>query len=249
MLKIKEILHKKKPLIAALTAGDPNLKATEKMLRFFDKLGIDIAELSLPFNEALALSPEKEASFQNGLQNEVDFTAVFTLVKKVKKRATIALILHGSFNLFLSYGLKRFFADAASAGVDGIIIDELLPERSDEIKELAEKSGLAMIYTVTTAANKRSLSAVAARSEGYLRLAEVGSLEELIVLKEQVQALKQLTTTPLIAVCTAGDTSLIYELFDHLEGVIVDRELLRRLDVSTKALKKYLKTLMKELNR
>lgn len=249
MIKIKEILHRKKPLIAALTAGDPNLKTTEKLLKFFDKLGVDIAEVALPFNAALALSPEEEASFNKGLQNEVDLTAVFALIKKIKKRSSLVIVLKAAFNLFLSYGLKRFFSDAAAAGLDGVIIEEFPPAESAEIKELAEKNSLALIYTSYLGAGEKALWAAAEKSNAYLRLAAIDSAEEIDLLKAKAQAVKKITTTPLMAVCNTPETSLIYELFDSFDGVIVDRELLRRLDISTKELKKYLKKIMKELNR
>ncbi len=249
MIKIKEILHRKKPLIAAITAGDPDLKTTEKLLKFFDKIGVDMAELALPFNAALALSPEEETSFNKALQNEVDLTAVFALIKKIKKRSSIVIILKAAFNLFLSYGLKRFFADASAAGLDGVIIEEFSPADSAEIKELAQKNNIALIYTTSLSASERGLLTAAEKSDGYLRLAAIDSAEKMDLLKEKAQAIKKITTTPLMAVCNATETYLIYELFDFFDGVIVDRELLRRLDISTKELKKYLKKLMKELNR
>ncbi|MFH1753431.1 MAG: tryptophan synthase subunit alpha, partial [Candidatus Omnitrophota bacterium] len=53
--KFKELKREdKKALLVYITAGDPNIRATERLALELDKSGVDMLELGVPFSDPMA---------------------------------------------------------------------------------------------------------------------------------------------------------------------------------------------------
>jgi tryptophan synthase alpha chain len=136
MSTLSKSFSKKKALITYITAGDPNLATTEKLVYDLEKAGADIIELGIPFSDPLADGPVIQASHQRALKNNVSLADVFKLVTKLRKRTQIPICFMLSFNLVLKHGIERFYEQAGKAGVDGVIIPDLPPEELPPLSSL-----------------------------------------------------------------------------------------------------------------
>ena len=58
-----------KALITYITAGDPDLKTTERLLECLIKYGADMIELGVPFSDPMADGPTIQAASQRALKN------------------------------------------------------------------------------------------------------------------------------------------------------------------------------------
>src|SRR5438128_4776699 len=58
-----------KGFIVYIGAGDPNLEATRQLALAFDKLGVDVLELGLPFSDPLADGLVNQLAAQRGLES------------------------------------------------------------------------------------------------------------------------------------------------------------------------------------
>ena len=76
-------------------------------------------------------------------------------VESIRKSSEIPIVLYIYFNLIHKVGMKQFIADAAKAGVDGLLVLDLLPEESDNYEALMKNSGLRHIYAFGRADNAR----------------------------------------------------------------------------------------------
>src|SRR6185503_4198938 len=57
----------KKGFIVYIGAGDPNLEATRDLALAFDRVGVDVLELGVPFSDPLADGPVNQLAAQRGL--------------------------------------------------------------------------------------------------------------------------------------------------------------------------------------
>ena len=86
------------------------------------------------------------------------------------------VILMGYLNPVLSYGFERFAADAAAAGVDGLIIVDCPPEEADPLADALDAHGIALIRLATPTTDARRLPAVLRRTSGFVYYVSVSGV-------------------------------------------------------------------------
>ncbi len=158
----------KKGFIVYIGAGDPNLEATRDLAVAFDKAGVDILELGVPFSDPLADGLVNQLAAQRGLESGTTPAKVLETVSTVRKRSEIPVILYIYFNLIHRVGLEQFIHDAAKAGVDGLLVLDLPPEESDTYEALMRKAGLCHIYLVATTTPEERIEMIVKRGSGFI---------------------------------------------------------------------------------
>jgi tryptophan synthase alpha chain len=86
------------------------------------------------------------------------------------------LVLMGYLNPILSYGIAPFAADAAAAGVDGVIVVDCPPEEADPVLAAFEPAGLALIRLATPTTDDARLPAVVRRTSGFVYYVSVAGV-------------------------------------------------------------------------
>ena len=120
----------KKGFILYIGAGDPNLEATRRLALAFDQAGVDILELGVPFSDPLADGLVNQLAAQRGLESGTTPPRVLETVAAIRSESQLPIVLYLYFNLAHRHGLEQFIHDAASAGVDGLLMLDLPPEES-----------------------------------------------------------------------------------------------------------------------
>src|SRR5215469_11708115 len=105
----------KKGFIVYIGAGDPNLAATHELALAFDKAGVDVLELGVPFSDPLADGLVNQLAAQRGLESGTTPPKVLDTVKSVRKSSEVPIVLYIYFNLIHKVGMSRFITDAAKA--------------------------------------------------------------------------------------------------------------------------------------
>src|SRR3954464_14994431 len=113
---------RKKGFIVYIGAGDPDLEATRQLALAFDQIGVDVLELGVPFSDPLADGLVNQLAAQRGLESGATPPKVLETVAAIRKDSQIPIVLYIYFNLMHHYGVERFIADAARAGVDGLLV-------------------------------------------------------------------------------------------------------------------------------
>src|SRR5437763_3564243 len=137
-----------KGFIVYVGAGDPNLGATRQLALAFNKLGVDVLELGVPFSDPLADGLVNQLAAQRGLESDTTPPKVLETVAAIRKESQIPVVLYIYFNLIHKVGLETFITDAARAGVDGLLVLDLPPEESENYEALMRKAGLCNIYLI-----------------------------------------------------------------------------------------------------
>jgi tryptophan synthase alpha chain len=157
-----------KGFIVYIGAGDPNLEATREFALAFDKLGVDVLELGVPFSDPLADGVVNQLAAQRGLKSGTTPISVLETVAAIRRDCGIPIVLYIYFNLIHRYGMERFIHDAARAGVDGLLVLDLPPEEGDTYEALMQKAGLCNIYLIAPTTPDDRIKLIARRARGFI---------------------------------------------------------------------------------
>lgn len=155
-------------LMPYLTAGDPSLAATGEILAAVDAAGADIVELGIPFSDPLLDGPVIQESAQRAIAAGAKPARVIERIGEVRGAVAAGLLFMTPLNLVLRHGLRRFAADTAAAGVDGVLITDLPPEEAGEWCAAAADAGVATIGLLAPTSSPARIRATAAMTTGFI---------------------------------------------------------------------------------
>ncbi|MDP6418021.1 MAG: tryptophan synthase subunit alpha [Candidatus Krumholzibacteria bacterium] len=130
--------------------GDPDPESSLEVLRAFAEGGADMLELGIPFSDPVADGPVIQAADLRALETGCTPVSALNIVKEFRRdypAIPVGLLIYA--NLAHERGLRRFYRDAASAGVDSILVADVPLEESSPFAWAAELSGIADIRMVT----------------------------------------------------------------------------------------------------
>lgn len=161
---------KRKGFIAYICAGDPNLKATSELAREFERAGVDVLELGVPFSDPLADGVVNQLAAERALRAGTTLRGVLKTVASLRKNGLqTPVVLYVYFNVVYHYGVKRFANDAAAAGVDGVLALDLPPEEATGGYEEAMKhAGLHPIYLIAPTTPADRVRRIARHASGFI---------------------------------------------------------------------------------
>jgi tryptophan synthase alpha chain len=157
-------------LVAYITAGDPSLAATEKIVLAATDAGADMIELGVPFSDPVADGPTIQRASDRALRSGTTLAGVIELVRKIRARSDVPLILFTYFNPVLQMGLEKFAKAAASAGADGVLATDVTPEEAEEYRATLQAHGLDTIFLAAPTSTDARLARIAQASSGFLYL-------------------------------------------------------------------------------
>jgi tryptophan synthase alpha chain len=164
------ILFNHKPgLVVYLTAGDPDLSATRTIALAAIDAGADVIELGVPFSDPLADGPVIQRAMERALARGTRLRDVVALARQLRAaRPAAGLVIFSYLNPILRYGLSKFVEDAASAGVDGVLVTDLIVEEAGEYLAEMARVGLAPIFLAAPTSPDERLEAIATHSKGFV---------------------------------------------------------------------------------
>jgi tryptophan synthase alpha chain len=163
--------------IPFITAGDPDPETSFDILRRLPEAGADLIELGVPFSDPMADGPAIQASSQRALKAGMSFEKVLEMVcafRKVDTRTPVVLM--GYFNPIHAWGVERFVAAAAGAGVDGLITVDLPPEEDEILRAPATVQGLDVIRLATPTTDDARLPVILNGAQGFLYYVSVAGV-------------------------------------------------------------------------
>lgn len=171
MNRIEELFIKKQNKILSVycTAGFPKLEDTLTVLKALQDNGADMIELGMPYSDPLADGPVIQHSSAIALQNGMTIKKLFEQLKDLRNEISIPVLLMGYMNPILQYGFERFCSDAATVGVDGLILPDLPEyEYETEYGTIIKKHGLDFVFLVTPETSEDRVKRLDQLSKGFL---------------------------------------------------------------------------------
>ena len=159
-----------------LTAGFPAPDATLPILQAVDAAGADFLELGMPFSDPVAEGLPIQQASERALRQGATMADTFRIAAAFRRQSETPLVLMGYANPVLRYGVSDFCADAASSGVDGLILPDLPPEEAEALEAAAARHALSITHLVAPNTSDARVRLVDARSTGFVYAVSVTGL-------------------------------------------------------------------------
>lgn len=193
-----------KALVTFITAGDPSPEITVPALHALVRGGADVLEIGIPFSDPEAEGPTIQAASERGLAQGMTLRKVLELASAFRQQdPDTPVVLMGYFNSILAMGCERFAAAAAASGVDGLIMVNLPPEESAELKSPLDEQGIRMIFLVAPTTTDSRARKIIESASGFIYCVSLkgttgaGNLDVNAV-GDQLSRLRGLTQLPLL---------------------------------------------------
>lgn len=154
--------------IPFITAGDPDLATTERLLIELAAAGADIIELGVPFSDPVADGEVIQRASERALRNGVTLRDALTCVAHAKQHIDVPIVLFSYFNPLLRFGEDRLANDAKQAGVDAVLVTDLIPEEATPWTETLIQHGLDPVFLVAPTTSDERLARIAQRARGFI---------------------------------------------------------------------------------
>lgn len=225
---------RRKAFIPFITAGDPDLDTTVKLLREAARRGASLIEVGFPYSDPIADGSVIQASYTRALGKGLSVDAIFGAMRSLND-IKVPLVAMVSYTLVHRRGPERFVADAKAAGFSGAIVPDLPVEEADELAKLAARHDFKLILLVTPTTPRERATRIAQLSTGFLYCVSVvgitGERSQLPAdLLEQLRWLRTRTTLPMCVGFGISTPDHVRALRDSADGVIVGSALVRKLE-------------------
>ncbi len=157
----------RKALITFVTAGDPTLEATKKIVVEMERQGADLIELGIPYSDPVAEGSVIQAANARALKNSIRIKDIMEAVREMRKEVSVPLLYLLYFNCILQYGPDKFFSDCRTSGINGVIIPDLPFEEQGEIEDIAYEYDVDII-TLVSPTSKDRMEKIASNARGFL---------------------------------------------------------------------------------
>jgi tryptophan synthase alpha chain len=216
----------KKGLVIYIGAGDPDLESTRQLALGFDKAGVDVLELGVPFSDPLADGLVNQLAAQRGLEAGTTPPKLLKTVAEIRKQSQIPIVFYIYFNLMHRYGFEKFIQDAAKAGVDGLLTLDLPPEESENYETLMAKNGLNVIYLVAPTTPDDRIALIVKRGTGFIYYVSregVTGMQTKIAntIGEMTKKIRAHTNLPIAVGFGISNPEQAKEVASHSEAIVV----------------------------
>ncbi|MCB1557684.1 MAG: tryptophan synthase subunit alpha [Alphaproteobacteria bacterium] len=177
--KIKDGSHVYMPYVLL---GYPDLETSYEVAKTLIENGAHGLELGFPFRDPVADGPVIEKAGNIALNNGFTVDAGFQLVARIRAlSADVPLTLMLYYNMVLARGVDKFFADCKAAGIDGVLIPDMPPERADTVAPAAHANGIELVFIAAPTSTPERLQKIAAVAGGFVyvvtRMGTTGAVE------------------------------------------------------------------------
>ena len=162
-------LRGRQALIPYVTAGDPYPDATVEIMLSLAQNGCDVIELGVPFSDPIADGPVIQKAAERALTHGIGMPQVLDYVRAFRARnSTTPVVLMGYANPIERYGINRFVADAAAAGVDGVLVVDYPPEECEAFARTLHEHAIDPVFLLAPTSTEARMREVGRIATGYV---------------------------------------------------------------------------------
>lgn len=224
-----------KTLLPFVTAGHPSLEATEALLRDFERRGVRVCELGIPFSDPIADGPVIQSSYSDALAAGIDTRAIFEMLRRYRQGGgSLGVLAMVSYSIVFRRGVDAFLAAARDAGFDGLIVPDLPLNEAAEFEPAARSHGLANVLLIAPTTPPDRRVEIARHCTGFIYYISVaGTTGERDRLPEQtvvgVAELRRHTETPICVGFGISRPEIVAAVCETADGAIVGSAIVHRI--------------------
>ena len=155
-------------LIAYVTCGDPDRETTVRIVEELGRAGADAIELGIPFSDPIADGPVIQAAAQRALNGGTSVRDVFEIARTIRAKSDMPLIAFSYFNPVMRFGADAFADAAADAGIDSLLLTDLPPEASRDLRASMHGRGLGTVFLMAPTTRDDRIAAIDRTSDGFV---------------------------------------------------------------------------------
>ena len=217
-----------------LTAGDPNVATTGRMLGAVQEAGASICEIGIPFSDPIADGPVIQASMTYALDHGVRVGQVFDMAAKLRPSLDLGLVAMVSYSIVHRMGLDKFISDAKDAGFDGFIFPDLPLEASGPAREAVAQAEMILSMLIAPTTPDDRAEQIAKASSGFVyvvaRSGITGEQNELPPeLPKRLERLRSVTDLPMTVGFGISHREHVRQVVSVADAVIVGSGMMRRI--------------------
>ncbi|HIW85255.1 MAG TPA: tryptophan synthase subunit alpha [Candidatus Eubacterium faecipullorum] len=225
MNNISKAFENGKAFIGFVTAGDPDLETSKKIMLEMARAGCDLIEIGIPFSDPIAEGPVIQEADLRSLAGGTTTDKVFALAAELSKEADIPLVFMTYLNVLFKYGYDKFLENAKNSGISGVIVPDLPFEEKKELRSVADKYGIDVISLIAPTSESR-IQMIAKEAKGFIY--EVSSLgvtgvrsEIKTDLRAITESIKAVTDIPVAIGFGINTPEQAARVCEYADGVIV----------------------------
>lgn len=164
-------------LVTYVMACDPDRATSQAILNGLPGAGADVIEFGMPFTDPMADGPAIQYAAQRSLAAGGSLKGTLEMVAEFRKAdADTPVVLMGYYNPVYAWGPEKFAADAAKAGVDGLILVDLPPEEADELVPFLRANDIDFIVLTTPTSDDARLPVVLGNASGFVYYVSIAGI-------------------------------------------------------------------------
>ncbi len=225
----------KTAFVAFIMAGDPNYDTSLALMKGMPAAGVDIIELGMPFTDPMADGTSIQLAGGRALDAGMTLTKTLDMVRAFRQDdAQTPIVLMGYYNPIYSHGVDKFVAEAAKAGVDGLIVVDLPPEEDDELCLPAVAAGMNFIRLATPTSDAARLPKLLQNTSGFIYYVSIngitGSAEaQSAAVAPEVARIKASTDVPVCVGFGIKTPAAAADIAGVSDGVVVGSAIVDRI--------------------
>ncbi len=221
--------------IPFVTAGDPDLGVTTRVIEAYAAAGADLIEVGFPYSDPIADGPVIQASYTRALNKKIKLVDIFAAVGQLRGRIQTPLMAMVSYAIIFRHGPTLFLQHAAEAGFAGLIVPDLPGDEADEFAALTAKQGLALVQLVAPTTPADRLERILKHATGFVYCIAVAGVTGArntmpVDLTGMLTRLRAATKLPLAVGFGLSQPEQIRSLKGQAQGAIVGSALVKQLD-------------------
>ncbi|HWX17816.1 MAG TPA: tryptophan synthase subunit alpha [Chthoniobacterales bacterium] len=212
--------------IPFITAGDPDLSATEELLRELARAGADIIEVGVPFSDPVADGPVIQRASERALGRGTNLKGVLECITAAKRQTNVPIVLFSYYNPLLQFGLEKLATAASRTGVDAVLVTDLIPEEAGSWTSLLVANNLDPIFLVAPTTNEDRLRLITQQARGFVyaisRTGVTGARENINENAESlVRRIRGVTPLPVAVGFGVSTPAQVREVWHYADAAVV----------------------------
>ena len=221
-----------------LTAGDPDMDATVRLIDELSSLGVDLIEVGFPYSDPIADGPVIQASYTRALERGLKVDDIFGSIGTLNPDSIAPLVAMVSCAIIFRTGLEAFCLRAKDCGFSGLIVPDLPGDEARETYEVARSARLDLIQLIAPTTPPDRATRILKTCSGFVYCISVagttGVRDELpSELSDHLSRLRAKTDLPLAVGFGVSRPDQVRSLRGLADGVIVGSAIVRQVEESS----------------
>jgi tryptophan synthase alpha chain len=225
----------RKAFIPYITAGDPDLATTERLLLALAGAGADVIELGVPFSDPMADGPVIQRASERALKTPIGVADILPVVERVRERSDVPILLFTYFNPLMQFSAGAAGEELKRAGVDGALVTDLIPEEAEDFVAGMRRAGLDTVFLVAPTSTDERIKLIAEHSTGFIyvvaRTGVTGMREsDSAQVRTLVERVRRYSKLPVAVGFGVSKPEHVRDVWSYADGAVVGSRLVLEIE-------------------